>query len=42
MMKLNVPVALSMGLGVMGDVEGVSVEECALRMAKTGADIIGI
>lgn len=42
MKKLNVPIALSMGLGVMGDVEGVSVEECASRMAKTGADIIGI
>ncbi|XP_039250161.2 betaine--homocysteine S-methyltransferase 1-like [Styela clava] len=41
MKKLEKPFALSMRLGVMGDVKGVSVEECARRMAKTGADIIG-
>nr|XP_039248436.1 betaine--homocysteine S-methyltransferase 1-like [Styela clava] len=39
--KHNKPVAVSMRLGLHGDTNGVSVEECAIRMAKTGADIIG-
>lgn len=30
-----------MRLGPTGDDRGVSVEECAVRMAKTGAEIIG-
>lgn len=41
MKKLNKPMALSMRLGVNGDLKGVSAGECAVRMAKTGADIIG-
>lgn len=41
MKKLNIPISLSMRLGPGGDEKGVSVEECAVRMAKTGADIIG-
>lgn len=42
MKKLNIPVSLSMRLGPGGDEKGVSVEECAVRMAKTGADMIGL
>nr|XP_026689557.1 betaine--homocysteine S-methyltransferase 1-like isoform X2 [Ciona intestinalis] len=38
----NLPVACTMRIGPTGDLNGVSVEECAIRMAKTGADIIGI
>jgi len=30
-----------MRIGPLGDFAGVSLEECAIRMAKTGADIIG-
>lgn len=30
-----------MRIGPSGDLNGVSIEECAVRMAKTGADIIG-
>ncbi|XP_039250949.2 betaine--homocysteine S-methyltransferase 1-like [Styela clava] len=41
MKKLNKPIALCMRVGLMGDVNGVSPEECAIRMAKTGAEIIG-
>lgn len=40
--RANKPIAATMRIGPMGDVTGVSVEECAVRMAKTGADIIGI
>ena len=35
------PVACTMRIGSAGDENGVSLEECALRMARTGADIIG-
>lgn len=38
----NKPIACTMRIGEMGDEDGHSVEECAVRMAKTGADIIGI
>lgn len=41
MKKLNIPVAVSMRLGPTGDDRGVPVEECAVRMANTGAEIIG-
>lgn len=40
--KLGKPVAASMPLGPMGEKNGVSVGECAVRMAKGGADIIGL
>lgn len=42
MKKANKPIACTMRIGEHGDENGVSVEECALRMARTGADIIGI
>jgi len=35
------PVAATMCIGPKGDETGVSVEECAVRMAKAGAPIIG-
>ena len=40
--KTDKPIACTMRIGEMGDEDGVSVEECAIRMAKTGADIIGM
>jgi len=40
--KTDKPIACTMRIGEMGDEDGVSVEECAIRMAKTGADIIGL
>ncbi|XP_002131974.2 betaine--homocysteine S-methyltransferase 1-like [Ciona intestinalis] len=40
--KAKMPIACSMRIGPLGDSNGVSVEECAVRMAKTGADLIGI
>jgi len=36
------PIAVTMRIGEMGDEAGFSVEECAVRMAKCGADIIGV
>jgi len=42
MKKSKLPVAITMRLGEMGSEDGFSVEECAIRLAKTGADIIGI
>ncbi|XP_064623051.1 betaine--homocysteine S-methyltransferase 1-like [Lineus longissimus] len=38
----NKPVAVTMRIGPLGDWAGVSVEDCAIRMAKAGADIVGI
>ena len=31
-----------MCIGPEGDMHGVSAEECAIRMAKAGADVVGI
>ena len=36
------PVAATMCIGPNGDEDGVSLNECALRMAKAGADLIGL
>ena len=41
MKKSGLPVAITMRLGEMGSEDGFSVEECAVRLAKTGADIVG-
>jgi len=38
----GVPVAATMCIGPDGDVNGVTTEECALRMARAGADVIGM
>lgn len=42
MKKLGIPVGVTMRIGPIGDCNGVSVEECGVRMAKTGADMIGL
>jgi len=36
------PVAASMCIGPEGDMHGVSAGDCAVRMAKAGADIVGV
>ncbi|XP_057303739.1 betaine--homocysteine S-methyltransferase 1-like [Hydractinia symbiolongicarpus] len=41
MKSTGAPVAISLCIGPLGDCNGVSVEECGIRLAKTGADIIG-
>jgi len=40
--KSGLPVCASMCIGPQGDVHGVSTGECAVRMAKAGADVIGV
>uniref|UniRef100_H2ZFT2 Hcy-binding domain-containing protein n=1 Tax=Ciona savignyi TaxID=51511 RepID=H2ZFT2_CIOSA len=42
MKRSKMPIACTMRIGPLGDSNGVSVEECAVRMARTGADLIGI
>jgi len=39
--KFNKPIAATMAIGPTGDRAGVAAAECAVRMAKAGADIIG-
>lgn len=39
--KYNKPIAATMAIGPKGDRSGVSAGECAVRMAKAGADIVG-
>ncbi|CAH3139041.1 unnamed protein product [Pocillopora meandrina] len=36
------PIAMCLNICSAGDLEGVSVEECAVRIAKAGADMIGV
>jgi len=38
----GMPVCASMCIGPEGDVHGVSVADCAVRMAKAGADVVGM
>ena len=38
----QLPVCASMCIGPEGDMHGVSASECAVRMAKAGADVIGV
>jgi len=40
--KSGKPVAATMCIGPEGDLHGVSAGDCAVRMAKAGADIVGI
>ena len=40
--EFNLPVAATMCMGPCGDENGVSVGECAIRMARAGADIVGV
>jgi len=39
--KYKKPIAATMAIGPKGDRSGVSAGECAVRMAKAGADIVG-
>merc|ERR1711970_463207 len=40
--ETNKPVTANMCIGVEGDLHGVSAAECAVRMAKAGAHIVGV
>lgn len=40
--ETDLPVAASMCIGPEGDLHGVSSAECAVRMAKAGANVVGI
>jgi len=40
--KTKLPVAANMCIGPEGDLHGVSAAECAIRMARAGADIVGV
>ena len=40
--KTSLPVAASMCIGPDGDMHGNSAEVCAVRMARAGADMVGI
>ncbi|XP_072043049.1 betaine--homocysteine S-methyltransferase 1-like, partial [Amphiura filiformis] len=42
MKEYNVPVACTMRICSVGDQNGVDTETCAVRMAKAGADVIGV
>lgn len=38
----KLPIAASMCIGPEGDLHGITTEECAVRMKKAGADIVGV
>merc|ERR1712227_365862 len=40
--KTSLPVAASTCIGAEGDMHGVSAAECAIRMARAGADMVGV
>jgi betaine-homocysteine S-methyltransferase len=42
MKKSGKPVALTLCIGCEGDMHGVPAGECAVRLAKAGADIVGV
>ena len=37
--ETTLPVCASMCIGINGDLKGVSPGDCAIRMAKAGADV---
>jgi len=41
-LEFNLPVAATMCMGPCGDENGVSVKECAVRMARAGAELVGV
>ena len=41
-LEFGLPVAATMCIGPVGDEAGVSVGECAVRMARAGAQIVGV
>merc|ERR1711955_102987 len=40
--RTPLPVAATMCIGPEGDLHGVSAAECAIRMAKAGAQVVGV
>lgn len=40
--ETELPIAASMCIGPKGDLHGKTAEECAVRMAKAGADVVGV
>ena len=38
-LKSNLPVVASMAVNIEGDADGVSVQECGVRMARAGASV---
>jgi len=40
--ETNLPIAASMCIGPEGDLHGITAAECAVRMAKAGANVVGI
>ncbi|XP_033634391.1 betaine--homocysteine S-methyltransferase 1-like [Asterias rubens] len=40
--KTNKPVAASLCIGPEGDLHGVSAGDCAVKLAKAGADVVGL
>merc|ERR1739838_1169144 len=40
--KTKLPVGANMCIGPEGDMHGISAGECAVRMARAGADIVGV
>ncbi|KXJ04753.1 S-methylmethionine--homocysteine S-methyltransferase BHMT2, partial [Exaiptasia diaphana] len=40
--KSGLPVAMCVSISEIGDLDGVLPDECAVRVAKAGADIVGI
>jgi len=40
--RSGLPVAASMCIGPEGDLHGITAAECAVRMARAGADIVGV
>ena len=41
MKRTGLPVCATMCIGPPGDFKGIPAEECAIRMAKAGADVVG-
>ena len=37
--ETNLPIAASMCIGPKGDLHGITAAECAVRMAKAGANV---
>lgn len=40
--ETNLPIAASMCIGPDGDMHGISAGECAVRMVKAGANVVGV
>ena len=40
-MEFSLPIAATMTIGTQGDLDDVSPADCAVRMARAGADVVG-